>query len=174
MPITDSYRPYADGRLVGLGLMQKKTSTQVPVEEIQAEIAENAPQLLDIIDDSNLLNTKWRVHQPRALQPSTWTETSTQWQSATPLLGFPDARIVVLEIRNYMRETYGVDIHIEYCLNAPPHPWHARWSTSDLSEGNGTWWLSFATSKEISGPLILGERQDLGFGVFAPTRLVTT
>lgn len=149
---------YADGRCLGLGF------TGLSSPAVDAAAAEVAPLLWE----GALLKIQ-QGPPPQAsattLRPATWSRAHKVWRSATPYRGFPDATVVEYEIRDEIRDRWGLSPNRVAASTVPTRRWDHRWKQSLFSDGLVDWWIEVEMPEKTCGPTLLKRNQRLGTGL---------
>lgn len=157
-PAVFANHPYADGRCLGLGV---SGTSSVDVDTAASEIA-------PVLWEGPLLKLQ-QGPPPQlgssTLDPKTWSRSHRFWTSATPYRGFPDATVVEYEIRNEIRELWGLVPGRITASTEPTRRWEHRWKQSLFADGLVDWWIEVEMPENTFGPLLLRRHQKLGTGL---------
>lgn len=158
--LTSSGSPHARGQIVGIGI------TSIDEEPLPHSMT---AEVVRVIGEIELRHPEGqRVHTPRAADARYWCRPSRRWRSTTPLRGFPDLRVLSLELKEQCLNELGVT---PTAIKASPEPVVAsdqRWRVDQYTDGLGQWWAILDFEEPVRGPLALGASRPDGFGAFQP------
>ncbi|MFT3660146.1 MAG: type I-U CRISPR-associated protein Csb2 [Gordonia sp. (in: high G+C Gram-positive bacteria)] len=87
-----------------------------------------------------------------------------RWITATPIRAFGHPRMLERALTSVL-PTGAIDVEAS---TRPLDAWQQRFPDLDLTDGLSQWFVRFTTPEAIDGPLSIGARTDLGFGLCVP------
>jgi hypothetical protein len=157
-PVINHY--YGDSRCHGIAVRGTSQDRRTEVSNLTSRLAERSrPPMINFgLRSEGVLNFYRNQTSQR------------RWVTVTPIRAF--GHRIVLE--KSLSDAAGMPVEVVAAATDPQFTWQRRWPNGRLVDGRSTWFVEFITAEPVDGPLLIGERTDLGFGLCVPTSTTRT
>lgn len=163
-PLTISQHLQSRGECVGIGIWWPGSEDEHK-DELVGEAYDSILQACATAEETALPWDRPVSDSLSSLNARLWIGSSTRWRSTTPLLAFPDSRVLAFQVADWAYQQWNCEARVISASRVPQRSSQRTWHSQD-SDGNAQWWIDIEFSRPVTGPIVWGAGLDRGFGVF--------